>query len=89
MKMPLARAKAAEASFPTLVDEGSEFFRIRRTQASGGSNSMAEGGPPDPTAVALELFSLLLADASAAASVLEVPVMISDYLLYLYFFRFT
>jgi len=45
MKIPLARAKAAEASLPTLVDEGREFFKIRRTQAKGGSNSTADGGP--------------------------------------------
>lgn len=38
-------AKAAEASFPTLVDEGKVFLRMRRTQASGGSNSTADGGP--------------------------------------------
>jgi hypothetical protein len=43
MKMPEARAKAAEASFPTLVEAGSAFLRIRRMQASGGSNSTAEG----------------------------------------------
>ena len=45
--MPLARAKAATASFPTLLEEGSVFLRIRRTQATGGSNSTAEGGPDD------------------------------------------
>lgn len=45
IKMPLARAKAADASLPTLVEEGKVCLRIRRTQASGGSNSTAEGGP--------------------------------------------
>lgn len=44
IKIPQARAKAAEASLPTLVDEGKLFLRMRRTQASGGSNSTAEGG---------------------------------------------
>lgn len=43
--MPLARANAAEASLPTLVDEGNVCLRIRRTHASGGSNSIADGGP--------------------------------------------
>lgn len=42
--MPLARAKAEEASFPTLVLLGKECFRMRRTHAKGGSNSTAEGG---------------------------------------------
>jgi hypothetical protein len=45
IKMPLARAKAADASLPTLVEEGKVCLRIRRTHASGGSNSTAEGGP--------------------------------------------
>lgn len=39
--MPLARQKAALASLPTLVELGSAFLRMRRTQAKGGSNSMA------------------------------------------------
>ena len=47
IKMPLARAKAATASFPTLLEEGSVFLRILRTHATGGSNSTAEGGPED------------------------------------------
>ena len=42
IKIPQARAKAAEASFPTLVELGKECFNMRRTQASGGSNSTAE-----------------------------------------------
>lgn len=45
IKMPLARAKAADASLPTLVEEGKVCLRIRRTHASGGSNSTADGGP--------------------------------------------
>ena len=45
MKIPLALAKAADASLPTLVDAGRLFFRMRRTQAKGGSNSTADGGP--------------------------------------------
>ena len=40
--MPLARQKAALASFPTLVELGRAVLRIRRTHAKGGSNSMAE-----------------------------------------------
>lgn len=44
IKMPQARAKAAEASLPTLVEDGNVFLRMRRTHASGGSNSTAEGG---------------------------------------------
>ena len=38
--MPHARVKTLEASFPTLVLEGRACLRRRRTQASGGSNSM-------------------------------------------------
>ena len=41
MKMPHALANAEEASLPTLVLEGKQALRIRRTQAKGGSNSMA------------------------------------------------
>lgn len=41
--MPQARANAADASLPTF-EEGKEFFRIRRTQANGGSNSTAAEG---------------------------------------------
>jgi hypothetical protein len=46
MKIPLALANAVTESFPTLVCALSEFLRIRRTQATGGSNSTAVGGPP-------------------------------------------
>ena len=42
--MPDARAKAALASLPTLVDAGKACFKMRRTQAKGGSKSTAEGG---------------------------------------------
>ena len=45
IKMPLARAKAVTESFPTLVCELRVFFKMRRTQATGGSNSTAEGRP--------------------------------------------
>jgi hypothetical protein len=45
MKIPAERANAAEASLPTLVDAGREFFRMRLTQARGGSNSTAVGSP--------------------------------------------
>ena len=43
INIPEARANAAEASLPTLVDDGNAFFNIRRIQANGGSNSTAEG----------------------------------------------
>lgn len=43
MNIPEARAKAADASFPTLVEEGKAFFKIRRMHANGGSNSTADG----------------------------------------------
>jgi hypothetical protein len=43
MKIPADRAKAADASLPTLVDAGNVVLRIRRTQAKGGSNSTAVG----------------------------------------------
>ena len=39
-KNPQAREKAIEASFPTFVDLGKEFFRMRRMHAKGGSNSL-------------------------------------------------
>lgn len=57
MKMPHARANAVEASLPTLVELGRECLRIRRTQANGGSNSMADGGD-----FVVEDVLLLLAD---------------------------
>jgi hypothetical protein len=43
MNIPQARAKAAHASFPTFVDVGNDRFNIRRTHATGGSNSTADG----------------------------------------------
>ena len=43
IKIPADRAKAADASFPTLVDAGSVFLSMRLTQARGGSNSTAVG----------------------------------------------
>lgn len=42
MKMPAARANAADASLPTLVDAGRVCLRMRRTHASGGSKSTAD-----------------------------------------------
>ena len=48
MKIPQARANAADASFPTFVDDGSECLRMRRMQARGGSNSIADGRAPSP-----------------------------------------
>ena len=47
MNIPEARANAAEASLPTLVDDGNAFFSIRRMHANGGSNSAAEGNAVD------------------------------------------
>ena len=55
MKIPLALAKAAEASLPTLVEVGKVYLRIRLTHASGGSNSIADGGPLDDEAAAAGL----------------------------------
>jgi hypothetical protein len=43
MKIPQARANAADASFPTLVVAGKACFNMRRTHAKGGSNSTADG----------------------------------------------
>lgn len=60
IKIPLARAKAATASFPTLLDDGSVFLRIRRTHATGGSNSTADGGPDFVAAVDAVGVSLLV-----------------------------
>lgn len=42
MKMPAARANAADASLPTLVLAGNVCLRMRRTHASGGSKSTAD-----------------------------------------------
>lgn len=55
IKIPLARAKAATASLPTLLDDGRVFLRIRLTHATGGSNSTADGGPVDDGATTLVL----------------------------------
>jgi hypothetical protein len=41
--MPQARVKACDASLPQCVDFGNDCFKIRRTQANGGSNSIVEG----------------------------------------------
>lgn len=46
IKIPLALAKAAEASFPTFVEDGRLCFKILRTHARGGSNSTEDGGAP-------------------------------------------
>ena len=56
--MPHARVNACEASLPTAVELGRDCFKILRTQATGGSNSTAEGGA--------------LAEASAGAEELMV-----------------
>lgn len=65
MKIPVDLANAAEASFPTLVEAGKLFLRIRRTQARGGSNSTAEGGP--------------LVESLVDALVPDTAVILSDY----------
>jgi hypothetical protein len=51
INIPDARAKAADASFPTLVEDGKAFFNIRRIHANGGSNSMADGSGGDGAGV--------------------------------------
>ena len=88
IKIPADRAKAAEASLPTLVDAGRVFLRIRRTQANGGSNSTAVGSaccccccgddvvPLVAAGVLVESFSV--ADAAGAVAVSpEVGVMMA------------
>ena len=60
-KMPHARVKTLEASFPTLVLEGRACLRSRRTHASGGSNSMV------PAPGWAERVACLGADADADA----------------------
>jgi hypothetical protein len=87
IKIPLARAKAATASLPTLLDEGSVFFKIRRTHATGGSNSTAEGGATVVVVVVVAtvvvvgevlLFVVPVSEAAAAAAaagVVEVSVV--------------
>lgn len=67
MKIPLARAKAVTESLPTLVCECRVFLRIRRTHATGGSNSTADGG--DDAAAAAPAVAVLDAAASLAAPV--------------------
>ena len=86
-----ARAKAATASFPTLLEEGSVFLRIRRTQATGGSNSTAEGGPFEEAAAGvagvgsaeagvLGLSFSLEADGVACSALSSVSVLVSGFL---------
>ena len=82
INIPQARAKAAEASLPTFVDEGRLFLRMRRTQASGGSNSTADGGGVVSdcdlsvgvvaAAVVLVAAAASVATASVAASVVSI-----------------
>ena len=72
INIPLALAKAADASFPTFVLDGKLCLRIRRTHARGGSNSTAEGGPLLVGAAALPAASAdfcvgVVAAAGAAA----------------------
>ena len=83
MKIPADLANAAEASFPTLVDPGNVVFKMRRTQAKGGSNSTAEGKALLLLLLALievppsnpEIISLVsLASLAIAASVTELIV---------------
>lgn len=81
IKMPLARAKAAEASLPTLVEEGKVCLRIRRTHARGGSNSTAEGGPlfcclfSLSAVLAVLAASTVLAGAAGAAGLVGLMVV--------------
>ena len=67
--MPAARAKAAEASFPTLVADGNVFLSMRRTHANGGSKSAADGNGCGG-------WSGVVADADAVAGCLEVGVVV-------------
>jgi hypothetical protein len=82
IKIPQARAKAAEASLPTLVDEGKLFLRMRRTQASGGSNSTAEGGGVvsdcDLSVVATVVVPAAAVVSAATASVVASVVSIAS-----------
>ena len=91
MKIPLARAKAATASFPTLLEDGSVFLRIRRTHATGGSNSTADGGPDlvallvavgvvavAADGVAAEGVAAPSVESTAAAGVPGVSVVVAD-----------
>ena len=67
--MPQARAKAEEASLPTLVLDGKQALRIRRTQAKGGSNSMAvaaEGVVVDVDVEGVSFLVCVEVDAAAA-----------------------
>ena len=69
MNIPLALAKAADASLPTLVDEGRLVLRIRLTHASGGSNSTAEAGSLGATLFVAVLSSTLAFSLLASSSV--------------------
>jgi hypothetical protein len=68
IKIPEARAKAADASLPTLVEAGSAFLRMRRMQANGGSNSTAEGSGALAAAGIAAIASFSSAMAVVAAS---------------------
>ena len=76
MKMPHALANAEEASLPTLVLDGKQALRIRRTQAKGGSNSMAVADDAEGVVVDVDvegvsfLVVLFCVGVDAAAGVL-------------------
>ena len=77
IKMPLARAKAATASFPTLLEDGSVFLRIRRTHATGGSNSTAEGGPDDDDLLLVVFVVVVVAVAGDGVVAVAVAVAVA------------
>lgn len=78
MKMPQARAKAADASLPTLVDEGRLFLRMRRTQARGGSNSTADGGGGVATDLSVEAAVVGAAEAAGADAAATAVVSVAS-----------
>ena len=57
-KIPAPRVKAAMASFDVLVLGGRAALRMRRTQATGGSNSTVAEGPA-AVVVAVDVAALL------------------------------
>ena len=78
MNIPEARAKAADASFPTLVDDGRAFFKIRRMHARGGSNSTAEGkvaGGGGAVDVAAAVARVNVSDAASITGLLSFSSM--------------
>lgn len=78
MNMPADREKAADASLPTLVEDGSVCLRIRRTQAKGGSNSTTGGGWAAVAAAAAALVVVVAAVLTLALATFSLEASVVD-----------